>query len=121
MPAFPGGVWVQLPPGFTPPLISRGGCGGLDVLAPDFEPFLFCRLLFYVPPAGVQGGACLFRAGSPLPGADAPLLWRPLGATGGAIYFISICFMKKGVFAMKTNTPFFIWGERTSPVLRRRK
>ncbi len=83
MPAFPGEVWVQLPPGFTPPLISRGGCGGLDVLAPDFEPFLFCRLLFYVPPAGVQGGRVCSAPVRHYRGRTPPCYGAPWGLRGG--------------------------------------
>ena len=108
-PAFPGEGWVQLPPGSTSPLISRGGCGGLDVLAPDFEPFLFCSPLLYVPPRGHRGGVSVpLRLA--ITGCGRPPVMAPLGGYGGYYILLLYLFQEKRCIRYENEYTFFLLG-----------
>lgn len=82
---------MQPPPGSAPPLISRGGCGGLDVQGSGLRAlFFFARRLPPAPHGGTGGGVSVPRRCAIAGRGRPPLLWRPLGAMGGAIYFYPI-------------------------------
>lgn len=76
--------------------------------APDFEPFSFLHAVFLLPPTGVQGGRCLFRAGTPLPVAGAPPVMEPPWGLWGYYILLPYLLKEKRCIRYENEYTFFL-------------
>lgn len=101
---------MQLPPGSAPPLISRGGVGGLMSRAPDFEPFSFLHAVFLLPPTGVQGGGVSVPLRCAIAGRGRPPVMAPLGGYGGGYILLPYLLKEKRCIRYENEYTFFLFG-----------
>lgn len=98
---------MQLPPGSTPPLISRGGCGGLDVQGSGLRALSFLHAVFLLPPTGVQGGVSVPRRYA-IAGRGRPPVMAPLGGYGGYYILLPYLLKEKRCIRYENEYTFFL-------------